>query len=122
MSGAVRTGLIWGTIGVFLSLVGMVETFAARQIIVGVISLGHLLFLLIPLGAGIRTARQGAAGRQGAVPTLLRGLIAGLATGTVASAFIAVGPAVNLRAMFVTATPELFAFLSFGRGPAGIPL
>ena len=120
MSGAVRTGLVWGVIGVFLALVGMVEAFAARQIIVGVISLGHLLLLLIPFGAGIRAARQGAAGERGTVSALLRGLIAGAVAGAVASAFIAVGPAVNLRAMFVSATPELFAFLSFGRGTAGV--
>ncbi|HEV8339658.1 MAG TPA: hypothetical protein VGR25_08380 [bacterium] len=119
MSGALRTGLIWGAIGVFLSLVGMVEAFAARQIIVGVISLGHLLLLLIALGSGSRAARQGKVWGSAA---LLRGLVAGVTTGLVASAFIAVGSAANLRAMFVSATPELFAFLSFGRGVAGIPL
>ncbi|MGH2452898.1 MAG: branched-chain amino acid ABC transporter permease [bacterium] len=122
MSGALRTGLIWGTIGVFLSLVGMVEAFAARQIIVGVISLGHLLLLLIAFGAGNRAARLGAAARGRVAPTLLRGLVAGLTTGVVVSAFSIAGPAVNLRAMFVSATSELFAFLSFGRGAAGIPL
>ncbi len=122
MSAALRTGLIWGTIGVFLSLVGMVEAFAARQVIVGVVSLGHLLLLIISLGSGVRAARQVAAGERAPGAVLLRGLVAGMVTGAVGAAFIAVGPAINLRAMFISATPELFALLSFGRGIAGIPL
>lgn len=120
LGAAIRTGLIWGGIGVFLSLVGMIEVFAKREIILGVVSLGHTLLLLTILAAGYQAALRGPGG--GAAPTVLRGILAGGAAGVVGSAFITLGTAVNLRAMFVSASPDLFLIQSFGRGVAGIPL
>ncbi len=119
LGAAVRTGLIWGGIGVFLSLVGMVEAFAKREIIVGVVDLGHTLLLLTVLVAGYQAALQGPRGAR--APMLVRGFLAGGAASLMGSAFITLGAAVNLRAMFVNATPDLFVLLSFGRGVAGIP-
>jgi len=112
-------GLIWGGGAVFVSLVGMVEAFSARQIILGVISLGHLLLLLIGVGSGFQAARRGSEGTRAA---LGRGLLAGAAAGAVPAAFIVLGIAVNLRGMFVSASPVLFDFLSFGRGSGGVPI
>ncbi len=116
---AVRAGLIWGGIGVFLSLVGMTEVFAKREIIVGIVDLGHALLLLTVMVAGYQTTRLGP--RGGLAPTLLRGFLAGGAASLVGSAFITLGAIVNLRAMFSNASPDLFLILSFGRGVAGIP-
>lgn len=112
-------GLIWGGGAVFVSLVGMVEAFSARQIILGVISLGHLLLLLIGVGSGFQAARRGSEGTRAA---LGRGLLAGAAAGAVPAAFIVLGITVNLRGMFVSASPVLFDFLSFGRGSGGVPI
>ena len=120
LGAAIRTGLIWGGIGVFLSLVGMIEVFAKREIILGVVSLGHTLLLLTVLAAGYQAALREP--RGGAAPMVLRGILAGAAASVVGSAFIALGTLVNLRAMFVSASPDLFLILSFGRGVAGIPL
>ncbi len=119
LGAAIRAGLIWGGIGVFLSLVGMVEPLAKREIIVGVVDLGHALLLLTVLVAGYQGALQGARGR--AAPMLLRGVLAGGAASLIGSAFVAVGTVVDLRAMFLNASPDLFLILSFGRGVAGIP-
>ena len=116
---AIRQGLIWGGVAVFLAMVGMVDTFAERQIVAGVISLGLLLLVLTALVMGYQVARR-AGGRAAMV--LLRGALAGALAGALVAALVWVASVVNLRAMFVSATPRLFALLSFGRGPAGTHL
>lgn len=118
-SSALTGGLLWGAVAVFVSLVGMVEVFAGRFLIVGVISLGHALLLLTGLGNGIQAARRG----SGRIAVLLvRGTLAGAAAGAVMGALLTLGTIVNLRQMFINASPLLFEILSFGRGAAGIPL
>jgi len=116
---AIRQGLVWGGVAVFLAMVGMVDTFAERQIVAGVISLGLLLLVLTALGMGYQVARR-TGGRAAVV--LLRGALAGALAGALVAALVWVASVVNLRAMFVSATPRLFALLSFGRGPAGTHL
>jgi len=112
-------GLIFGAAAVFVSLVGMVEALGVRQIVVGVIDFGRLLLLLIGLGAGYQAARRGGGG---ALTALLRGLLAGAATGAGLAALLVLGSVVNLRGMFINASPALFEIISFGRGAAGVPL
>lgn len=110
-------GAITGAVAVFLGMVGMVESFAAKQIIAGVISLGHTLLLLTGLVAGYQAGRRAG----GAGPAVRAALIAGGAAGVVVAAFILLGTSVNLRDMFVSASPKLFEILSFARGRSGIP-
>lgn len=117
---AIQKGLIWGGIAVFLALVGMVETFAGRQIIVGVVSLGLALPVLTALTAGYQGAQLRAGGAYG--PALVRGGLAGTAVGLVVSALVVLGGQVNMRAMFVSASPGMFEALSLGRGASGIPI
>lgn len=117
---ALPRGLLWGGIAVFVSLVGLVGAFAGREIIVGVISFGRTLLLLTGLGAGYQAAQRQA--RGGPASALVRGILSGVAAGAVLSGLIAVGSVVNLRRVLVSASPELFALLSFGRGTEGIPL
>ncbi|MBI4280379.1 MAG: hypothetical protein HY660_18150 [Armatimonadetes bacterium] len=114
---ALRAGLVWGGVAVFLALVGLVEAFAARQVIVGVVSLGLALLVLAGLGAGYQAAQQQAGASL--APALLRGVLAGLLAGAAVSVLVVVGGLVNLRPMLVSASPELFLLLSFGRGLAG---
>jgi branched-chain amino acid transport system permease protein len=117
---AMRKGLLWGGVAVFIALVGMVETFAERQIVVGVISFGLLLPVLAALGAGYQAAQRRAEG--GPWPVLARGLLAGALVGAAVAALVALSTFVNLRAMFVSASPTLFSLLSFDRGLTGTPL
>jgi len=112
-------GLIFGAAAVFVSLVGMVEALGVRVIVIGVIDFGRLLLLLIGLGAGYQAARRGGGG---VVIALLRGLLAGAATGAGLAALLVLGSVVNLRGMFINASPALFEIISFGRGAAGVPL
>jgi branched-chain amino acid transport system permease protein len=114
---SLKVGLIWGGIAVFLSMVGMIDTFAARQVIAGIISLGSGLLLLTGLAAGYQAAQwRDGSGRAAAV---LRGMLAGCLVGAATAALVALASVVNLRAVFVSATPSLFLLLSLGRGVAG---
>lgn len=118
--GAVSTGLIWGGVAVFLAVVGMVKTFAEREIVTGVISLGHTLLLLTGLAAGYQAGRRHAGG--GAAPAILRGILAGVASGAAVAALAVVGSWLDLRPVLINASPDLFALLTFDRGRAGASL
>ncbi|MBI4609298.1 MAG: hypothetical protein HY726_09825 [Candidatus Rokubacteria bacterium] len=115
--GTIRTGLVWGGVAVFLALVGMVEAFAGRQIVAGVISLGRSLLLLTGLAAGYQAAQRSAGG--GPMLILSRAGLAGAVAGALLSALVLVGSALDLRQVLVNASPGLFSLLSFGQGVAG---
>lgn len=114
--GVMRTGLIWGGVAVFVALVGMVEAFAARQIIAGMISLGLTLLLLTGLGAGYQAAQRRV---SGPMLVLMSGVLAGTVAGAAVAGLVVVGSVLNLRPVFVNASRELFSLLSFGQGVAG---
>ncbi len=115
-----RAGLLWGVGAVFIALVGLVEALSVRQIIVGVISVGHTLLLLMALGAGFHAARRQAG--AGPPALLTGGAVAGAIVGAFVAVLVAIASVVNLRAVLVGASPILFDLLSFGRGPAGFYL
>lgn len=111
-----RTGLLFGTLAVYLCLVGMVEALHARALVSGTVrlSLGQALLVLTGLGAGYLVSRRAAT----AWPSrLLGGALAGLAAGGVLGLFLLVAQWVPLRTVFVNASPSLFRLLSFGQAP-----
>jgi branched-chain amino acid transport system permease protein len=114
---AVRRGLTWGGVGVFLAMVGMVEAFAERQVVVGVISVGMTLVALTGVAAGYQAAQR--PGGKGVTSALLRGAVAGTMGGAVVAGLVVIGSVLNLRNMFVSASPKLFSLLSFGQGLPG---
>lgn len=109
-----RTGLIGGIVAVYLCLVGIVPVFHDRPLIVGVVELGQSA-LLIAFGiVGYLAARD-----QVAV-SRLRAVVAGTAAGALTGAFpaglVLVSSAVDLRAVFLNASPELYTLLTNGHG------
>jgi branched-chain amino acid transport system permease protein len=111
----VRIGIIGGAIAIYLCLVGIVPVFHERQLIAGVITLGQVaLFgsLAIP---GAIAARKSTTLRD----AVLAGGAAGLITGLALTLLVVVGSVVNLRAMFLNASPELYSMLTIGLGVAG---
>src|SRR5574341_2278361 len=97
-----RVGLLWGAGAVFIALVGLDEALQKRQIITGVISGGHLLLLMVALGAGVLAARRPTGfGPGGQVASAaLAGLIAGL----LVALLVMLGTVVNLLIFHDTAT------------------
>lgn len=116
-SGVVRIGLLGGIVAVYLCLAGLVQVFSERAIITGLISLGQTLLLLAGLGTGALGATRAPGG--GAVAVAAGGL-AGAIQGAFLTLIILIGPLINLRAVFLNASPRLTELLTFGLGAAGI--
>src|SRR5258707_14911676 len=76
---AVVTGLIFGVVAVYISVVGILPLIAARWIIVGVASLGDAVLIAIGLGAGAVVAKRRSTGAfsQLVLPSLVAGAITG---------------------------------------------
>jgi branched-chain amino acid transport system permease protein len=110
---AFQSGLLGGAIAVLLSLVGMVASFNARYIISGVFTMGQFLFLAPVLFLAYITLR-----RVSPLPAsrlLQTGILSGLTGGAVIAVFVLIGSTINLRAMFINASPQLYNILTFGQ-------
>jgi branched-chain amino acid transport system permease protein len=108
---AIRNGLIGGAVALLLCLVGIVVALGQKMIISGVISMGQILVFAPILIFAYTTARRAA---TKTVDTLLLGAVAGLSSGVILAALIGVGQVINLRAMFINASPDLYKLLNFG--------
>jgi branched-chain amino acid transport system permease protein len=108
----VRIAVIAGAIAIYLCLVGIVPVFADRALIIGVIELGQAVLLMTFGAAGYLAARREESHLRG----LLAGVIVGAITGAFLTGLVLVGAAVDLRAVFLNASPELYALLTNGMG------
>jgi branched-chain amino acid transport system permease protein len=120
----VRLGLLGGVIALFLCLVGIIEASNETPIISGVISLGQTMLLitvLFPAALAVRDVRS----RQGGEPPRLwlvaSGALASFVTAAMLALLVLIGNWLDLRAVFINASPELYEMLTFGLGiPAGL--
>ncbi len=111
---AAQAGLLGGAVAVLLSLVGMVAAFGERYIVSGMFTMGQVLFLapiLVMVYSGIRRTAP-----QPIRVVLLSGALVGLVGGSLLAALVLIGRSINLRAMFINASPELYHILTFGQG------
>ncbi len=114
-----RTGLMGGMVLVLVCLVGLVEASHRRAIIPGVLSMGQTIVLLL-LVVFAQMAVQRTLKDQSDTPSRSQMVIAG----TVSSLLVAVslvllvliGQVVNLRWVFVNASPDLYVILTLGLG------
>ena len=109
---AIRAGLAGGAAAVLIALVGMVEDFAGRYIITGVISMGQVLLFGVVFVVGYYAASRTASGARQV--RVLNAALAGLAVGAVLAGLVLLMEAVNLRPVFVNASPVLMEILTFG--------
>jgi branched-chain amino acid transport system permease protein len=109
-SQALNAGGLAGIIALLLALVGMVETFAARDIIHDVVPMGQLLLLAPTFILGVGTARRHEGGPASKV---LLGLLIGLLSGAMLVALLIIGQTVNFRSVFINASPALYQVLAF---------
>jgi branched-chain amino acid transport system permease protein len=94
----------------------MVATFGERSIVFGWFTMGQVLLLapiLLLAYTGVRKV-----GPQPAWITLLSGTLSGLLASALLSALVLLGQAIDLRAMFINASPQLYQLLTFGQGIA----
>lgn len=115
---AFQSGLLGGAIAVLLALVGMVSAFSGRYIVSGVFTMGQFMFLAPVLFLAYTTLRRF---DHNMPPSRLLqiGALSGLTGGAVIAALVLIGSVVNLRVMFINASPQLYGTLTFNQG-AGI--
>ena len=118
---AIKTGLLSGVIAIFLCLIGMVEVFSKRDVIEHIITLGDFILLATAVSAGFIAARAISDPLQPNKPlqNLIAGILAGISTGFILASFIALSYQINLRAVFLSASPSLFALLTNEQGIIG---
>jgi branched-chain amino acid transport system permease protein len=117
----IQIGLIGGIVEVLLALIGMIEAFSQRDVINHVISMGHTLMLLVVLFMAYLSAKR--TPRSELLWVLINSFISGLIVGGVLALLVVVGGLVNLRKVFINASPLLYKLLTFDQGiKAGIPL
>ena len=116
----VKAGLIGGIVAVFISVIGMVEAFSRRELIVGVVSIGHTLLILIVMVTTYFLIQQRRA--SAAVSGTLHGRASLIFGSTIAAAVIglmlgvlaALAITFNLRTVLINVSPELIAMLTLG--------
>ena len=109
---ALNSGLISGVICLLVMLVGLVESFGDTYIISGMITLGEII-LLAPVIMLTYTALRSAANSSQRTMVGISAII-GLVSGCIITAFILLCQVVDLRFMFVNASPALFSLLMRG--------
>jgi branched-chain amino acid transport system permease protein len=109
---AIRYGLVGGVAALQLSLVGIVTTFSNRYIVGDVLTLGQTMLFGVAAITGYAAARKAHAQRRQVV--LAAGTLAGLVVGAMLGALVILGSLVNLRSVFINASPELYDLITFG--------
>jgi branched-chain amino acid transport system permease protein len=111
---SIRMGLIAGVVALGVSVVGLVELFASRELVAGVVTMAQVL-IYAPAFA-LATMALHRMGRS-IWRNLLAGLITGLASAVPLIALIIIESLVDLRQFMPNVSPALVAVLDFGRGP-----
>jgi len=106
-----RMGVIGGVCLVLLSLIGMVYAFNQREIVSGVISMGQTLLVFTSAFIAYMAVKRTPSRSAG--PVLAAGVTAGLVMASLLVLLILLGKTVNLRQVFINASPALFNLLLF---------
>ena len=116
----VKTGLLGGLITVLLSLMGMVQAFSERQIVSGVFSMDQALLAVAVVFVGYLAAKR----TTSTTPlwVVINSLTCGFVTAGMIMLLLVIGDLINLRAVFINASPVLYQLLSFGHGFESAPL
>lgn len=115
---AVRVGLVGGVGAVFLAAIGMVQSFAGRQVVDPFLTLGYLVLFAAPTTAGYVAGHppavlEGYAAPRTGLRNVVAGLLAGLGTATALAAFVLLADAADVRRIFVNVSPALVGVLTF---------
>ncbi len=109
----IQVGLIGGIIAVLIALLGMITTFAVRDMISGIISLGETVLVLTYFATAyvaiVRTKAQGTG------PVVSAAVVAGVIAAACMVILILIGKVVDIGSVFVNATGQMYSLLLFQR-------
>lgn len=117
LASVVRVGLLGGVVALFVALVKLIEPFAQRDLIDGVISIGRGMLIGIGVGFGYLNALRNSEGKFHLA--LLSGLLTGVLMGLVLGVYLYLNSVVGLRNVFINASPALDAELKHGQEALG---
>lgn len=106
---AVNNGLISGALCLLVMLVGLVESFGDNYVISGLITLGDIILLTPIIILTYSTLRSSTNLSKSTLAGI--SVVIGLISGFIITMFILLGKVVDLRSMFVNASPTLFSML-----------
>lgn len=113
---ALKLGVLGGIVAVFIALLGMVEAFATRDIIGGVIDMGRTLILISFFFTGFLVLRQYHGAPSPSSASVIQGALAGLVSGAFLAGLALMQSALPaMRSIFVNATPALLKLMTFGQ-------
>jgi len=109
---ALKSGLLYGGVALFIALVGLVGVFSKRDIIYNVFSMGQALLLAGSFIGGYLMGRK--TEERSVINSVLHGTSLGLVAGLVMAGYLVLASNVNLRNILVNSSPDLLNVLSFG--------
>ncbi|MDP6586181.1 MAG: hypothetical protein QF535_16135, partial [Anaerolineales bacterium] len=114
-------GIYSGLVALFVCLIGMVETFGERDIIGGIISMGHTMLIIIAMGGGalaVNKLREDIStptaknNKASFLIEILVGITSGLIVGTTLSVFVFATALVDMRSVLINVSPGLLEMLT----------
>ena len=117
----VLIGIYSGLVTLFVCLIGMVETFGARDIIGGIISMGHTMLIIIAVGSGavaVKTLREDMStpgstiNKPAFLVEIFVGVTTGLIVGATLSIFVFATQLVDMRSVLINVSPGLLEMLT----------
>ena len=111
---AIQFGLLAGVVALSVSMMGMVELFGKRSLIVGVLTLGQVLLFATPAAMGYLIARDAPKEKRGV--SILYGLVCGLLAAIPLIVLVVLANAFDIRQFFFNVSPALIETLTFGQG------
>jgi branched-chain amino acid transport system permease protein len=109
---AIRIGLIFGVIGVYLAAVGLLLMLNNRAIIVETISLGEAVLILVGVGAGVMAVPKQTT--LSIFEQFRNGFIAGAISGAMVGLLTVAMSVLTLQYIFIALSPALLQMLTFG--------
>lgn len=109
-----KIGLVGGIVEILLALIGMIESFSQRYIISEIVSMGHALMVSTVFLISYLGARK--TGRNYPFIVFLNSSLCGFLTGSLLALLVISSNFLNLRKVFINASPALFKILTFAQG------
>lgn len=120
---AVRLGLVGGASASFVAAIGMVQSFATRQIVEPWITLGYVVLFLVPFAFGYLAGRppptlEGYEAAPTGGRNALAGVLAGVGTAVLLAVFVLFADAFDVQRILVNISASLVGVLTFHMGLA----
>lgn len=103
-------GAIFGMLALYVAVIGLLQSLDKRPVIVGFLSLGQAMLIVLGLSVGIAIMRN----RDGWHRSLAAAAMAGGVAGAFLASLLAAMSIVNLRPVFLSLSPQLRKMLSLG--------